>query len=157
MPDLDDLRKKIDEQMKGLVLIHPNNPTGALYDEKTLKEIVDIADEYDLPLISDEIYGAFIYDGAKFDSLAMVAGDVQRLVMYSISKAYVATGWRVPHRHPRPRGEDQPYRRDDDGEKCGCRGHPDTHSARGDSCLRGADDPHRRDVGGTHQAEEPIL
>ena len=96
-PDLDELRKRITNRTKGLVLIHPNNPTGALYDEKTLKGIVDIAGEFDFPLISDEIYGFFVFDGAKFKSLPLVAGDVPCLVMNSLSKSYVATGWRIGH------------------------------------------------------------
>lgn len=96
-PDLDDLRKKITKRTKGLVLIHPNNPTGALYDERTLKRIVDIVGEYNFPIISDELYRSFNYEEVKFHSLAAVAGDVPCIVMYSLSKAYVATGWRIGH------------------------------------------------------------
>jgi len=97
IPDLDDLRTKITPKTKGLVIIHAQNPTGCLYDEKTLKGIADIAGEHGVPLISDEIYGLFPLDGNKFSPLASVAGDVPCLTMNSISKAYVATGWRVGH------------------------------------------------------------
>lgn len=96
-PDIDDLRSKITLKTKALVIIHPQNPTGCLYDEKTLKAIVDAAGEHDVPLISDEIYGPFTLDGNRFHPLASVAGDVPCLTLNSISKAYVATGWRVGH------------------------------------------------------------
>jgi len=97
MPDPDDLRKKITNRTRGIVFIHPNNPTGALYDKKVLKDIVDVVGEYDFPIISDEIYGAFMYEGAKFNSFSSIAGDVPCIVMNSLSKAYVATGWRIGH------------------------------------------------------------
>ncbi len=96
-PDIDDLRSKITPKTKALVIIHPQNPTGCLYDEKTLKAMTDAAGEHDIPLISDEIYGPFTLDGNRFHPLASVAEDVPCLTMNSISKAYVATGWRVGH------------------------------------------------------------
>ncbi len=96
-PDIDDLHSKITPKTKALVIIHPQNPTGCLYDEKTLKAIADAAGEHDITLISDEIYGPFTLDGNRFHPLASVAGDVPCLTMNSISKAYVATGWRVGH------------------------------------------------------------
>jgi aspartate/methionine/tyrosine aminotransferase len=97
IPDLEDLRCRITPRTKALVLIHPQNPTGCLYDEKTLKAIADIAGEHGFPLVSDEIYGPFTLDGANFHPVASVAGDVPVITMNSISKAYVATGWRVGH------------------------------------------------------------
>ena len=96
-PDIDDLRSKITPKTKALVIIHPQNPTGCLYDHKTLHAIADAAGEHDITLISDEIYGPFTLDGNRFHPLASVAGDVPCLTMNSISKAYVATGWRVGH------------------------------------------------------------
>jgi aspartate/methionine/tyrosine aminotransferase len=96
-PDIDDLRRKITPETRALVIIHPQNPTGCLYDEKILKAIADIAGEHEFPLISDEIYGLFTYGGARFHPLASVAGDVPVITMNSISKHYVATGWRIGH------------------------------------------------------------
>ena len=97
IPDIDDLRRKITPRTRALVIIHPQNPTGCLYDEKTLKAIADVAGEHGFPLISDEIYGLFTYGGARFHPLASVAGDVPVITMNSISKHYVATGWRIGH------------------------------------------------------------
>jgi aspartate/methionine/tyrosine aminotransferase len=97
IPNIDDLRRKITSKTRALVIIHPQNPTGCLYDEKTLKTIADIAGEHGFPLISDEIYGLFTYGGARFHPLASVAGDVPVITMNSISKHYVATGWRIGH------------------------------------------------------------
>jgi aspartate/methionine/tyrosine aminotransferase len=96
-PDIDDLRSKITPKTRALVIIHPQNPTGCLYDEKTLKAMADVAGEREVPMISDEIYGPFALDGNRFHPLASVAGDVPCITMNSISKAYVATGWRVGH------------------------------------------------------------
>jgi len=96
-PDIDDLRSKVTPETKALVIIHPQNPTGCLYDEKTLKAIADVAGEHGFPLISDEIYGLFTYGEARFHSLASVAGDVPVVTMNSISKHYIATGWRIGH------------------------------------------------------------
>jgi aspartate/methionine/tyrosine aminotransferase len=97
IPDIDDLRHKITSKTRAIVIIHPQNPTGCLYNEKTLTAIADVAGEHDLPLISDEIYGLFTYKGARFHSLASAAGDVPVITMNSISKHYVATGWRIGH------------------------------------------------------------
>ena len=97
IPDIDDLRSKITSRTRALVIIHPQNPTGCLYDEKILKAIADVAGEHGFPLISDEIYGLFTYGGARFHPLASVAGDVPVITMNSISKHYVATGWRIGH------------------------------------------------------------
>ena len=97
IPDIDDLRRKITPKTRALVLIHPQNPTGCLYDEKTLKAITDVAGEHGFPLISDEIYGLFTYGEARFHPLASVVGDVPVITMNSVSKHYVATGWRIGH------------------------------------------------------------
>jgi aspartate/methionine/tyrosine aminotransferase len=96
-PDIDDLRSKITPKTKAIVIIHPQNPTGCLYDYKTLKAMADAAGEHDIPMISDEIYGPFTLDGNRFHPLASAANDVPCITMNSISKAYVATGWRVGH------------------------------------------------------------
>jgi aspartate/methionine/tyrosine aminotransferase len=94
-PDLDGLRANVTNKTKGIVIVHPNNPTGAVWDEKTLKAIVDIAGEYGFPVISDEIYGLITFDGVKAKSIASVAGDVPTIVLSGMSKFFMAPGWRV--------------------------------------------------------------
>jgi aspartate/methionine/tyrosine aminotransferase len=94
-PDLEDLRSKLSNRTKAIVVNNPNNPTGAIYDEKMLREIVDIAGEHDLPIISDEIYGLITYDGVVAKSTAAVAGDVPVIVIGGMSKIFMRTGWRV--------------------------------------------------------------
>lgn len=95
VPDLDDLRRKIDDKTKGLVVINPNNPTGAVYPKSILKEILDIAGEHNLFVISDEIYDRIVFDGSRAPSLAEFKSDVPRLILNGFSKVYLATGWRV--------------------------------------------------------------
>jgi aspartate/methionine/tyrosine aminotransferase len=97
IPDIDDLRKKITQKSCAIIIIHPQNPTGCLYNKKNLKAIIDVAGENGIPLISDEIYGLFTYGNDKFYPLASVARDVPVITMNSISKHYVATGWRIGH------------------------------------------------------------
>lgn len=94
-PDLEDLRRNITSKTKAIIIINPNNPTGAVYPEKTLKNIADIAAECNLPIISDEIYGLITYDGMEARSTASIAGEVPVIVLSSISKIFVALGWRV--------------------------------------------------------------
>ncbi|ASJ16892.1 alanine aminotransferase [Thermococcus chitonophagus] len=93
-PDIDDLRRKITERTKAIAVINPNNPTGALYEKKTLKEILNVAGEYDIPVISDEIYDLMTYEG-KHVSPGSLTKDVPVIVMNGLSKVYFATGWRL--------------------------------------------------------------
>jgi alanine-synthesizing transaminase len=93
-PDIDDIRKKMSNRTKGLVLINPNNPTGAIYSKKTLKEIVDIAGEYHIPIISDEIYDDMVFD-KKQHSTARLADDVPVITFNGFSKVYLVPGWRM--------------------------------------------------------------
>ena len=93
-PDIDDMRKRIDERTKAIAVINPNNPTGALYEKKTVKEILDLAGEYDLPVISDEIYDMMTYEGEHV-SPGSLTKDVPVIVMNGLSKVYFATGWRL--------------------------------------------------------------
>nr|MDO8099079.1 aminotransferase class I/II-fold pyridoxal phosphate-dependent enzyme [Candidatus Njordarchaeota archaeon] len=93
-PDLDDLRKKIKKRTRAVVLINPNNPTGAHVDESGIKEIVDIVTERRVLLISDEIYDQLVFERKGF-STAAIAKDVPMIVMNGVSKTYVAPGWRV--------------------------------------------------------------
>jgi len=93
-PNIDDLRIKISERTCGIVIINPNNPCGALYEEKVVKQILDLAGEHDIPVLSDEIYDQIIYEG-KFVSTAYLAKDVPVIGLNGFSKAYLMTGWRL--------------------------------------------------------------
>jgi len=93
-PNIDDLRGKISERTRGIVIINPNNPTGAVYGEKVIKQILDLAGEYGLPVLSDEIYDQIIYE-KKFVSTAHLAKDVPVIGLNGFSKAYLMTGWRL--------------------------------------------------------------
>jgi alanine-synthesizing transaminase len=93
-PDTEDLRNKITDKTVGILVINPNNPTGAVWNEKTLRDIVDIAGEYDLPIISDEIYDQLTYDEPQ-TPMARISGDVPIIGFNGVSKVYLAPGWRV--------------------------------------------------------------
>ncbi len=93
-PDTADLRRKITDKTRAVVIINPNNPTGALYDKKALKEIVDLAGEHNLLLVSDEIYDRIVFKEG-FESTARVAKDVPVVGMNGFSKTYIMTGWRL--------------------------------------------------------------
>ncbi len=93
-PDIDDIRSKITSSTKCIVIVNPNNPTGALYAESDLKDIINIAGEHDLLLISDEIYDRFTY-GNPFISTAAISRDVPVIGLNGFSKAYCMTGWRL--------------------------------------------------------------
>src|SRR3989337_3259502 len=93
-PNLDDLRSKITQKTRAIVVINPNNPCGALYDEKVVKEIVSIAGEYRIPILSDEIYDQIVYE-TKLVSTAHIAKDVSVVGMNGFSKTYLMTGWRL--------------------------------------------------------------
>ncbi len=95
-PDVDDLRKKITEKTNAILISSPNNPTGGLYRSKTVKEIINIAGEHDIPVISDEIYDELIYEKEKeYTCPATLAKDVPIIGMNGFSKAHLATGWRL--------------------------------------------------------------
>lgn len=93
-PDVEDVRSKISKRTKGVVVINPNNPCGAVYDDKTVKEIVDLAAEKDLLVLSDEIYDRIVYE-ERFVSTACVAKDFPVVGLNGFSKVYLATGWRL--------------------------------------------------------------
>ncbi|QIZ76152.1 pyridoxal phosphate-dependent aminotransferase [Ferrimonas lipolytica] len=95
MPDLDDIRRKITPQTKGLVLINPNNPTGAVYSRAMLLELLQIAREHNLIVFSDEIYDKVLYDGAQHIPTASLADDIFIMTFNGLSKAYRAAGFRV--------------------------------------------------------------
>ena len=95
MPDLDDIRKKITPRTKGLVVINPNNPTGVLYSDELLKQLVEIAREHGLVLMADEVYDKVLYDGAKHTAMGSLSTDVLTLTFNSLSKSYRACGYRA--------------------------------------------------------------
>ncbi|HEX5784683.1 MAG TPA: pyridoxal phosphate-dependent aminotransferase [Burkholderiaceae bacterium] len=95
MPDLDDIRAKITPATKGLVVINPNNPTGALYSDELLKELVQIAREHNLVLMADEVYDKVLYEGVKHTAMASLSTDVLTLTFNSLSKSYRACGYRA--------------------------------------------------------------
>jgi len=94
-PDIDDIRRKISDRTRYIVVINPNNPTGAVYSSNDVKEIVDLAGEYNIPIVSDEIYNKIIFDDVDYSSPASLSNDVPVFVMNGFSKAYLMTGWRV--------------------------------------------------------------
>ena len=95
MPDLDDIRAKVTPRTKGIVVINPNNPTGALYADELLKGIVAIAREHGLVIFADEVYDKVLYDGVKHTPLASLSQDVLTLTFNSLSKSYRSCGYRA--------------------------------------------------------------
>ncbi|MFT4103568.1 MAG: pyridoxal phosphate-dependent aminotransferase [Burkholderiaceae bacterium] len=95
LPDLDDLRSKITDRTRALVLINPNNPTGALYPDDLLKDLVEIARQHQLIVFADEIYDKVLYDDARHTSIASLADDVLFVTFNGLSKNYRACGYRA--------------------------------------------------------------
>ena len=95
MPDLDDIRSKITPRTKGIVVINPNNPTGALYSNELLLGIIEIAREHNLVLMADEVYDKVLYDGVRHTAMASLSTDVLTLTFNSLSKAYRSCGFRA--------------------------------------------------------------
>ncbi|MBR9868830.1 MAG: pyridoxal phosphate-dependent aminotransferase [Oceanospirillales bacterium] len=93
-PDIDDIRSKITERTKGIVVINPNNPTGAVYPEAVLRQIVDLAEEFGLIVFADEIYDKITYNGARHIPLASLSDDILCITFNGLSKAYRAAGFR---------------------------------------------------------------
>ncbi|QWE09075.1 pyridoxal phosphate-dependent aminotransferase [Polynucleobacter ibericus] len=94
-PDLNDLRKKITPRTKAIVVINPNNPTGAIYSKEVLIEMINIAREHGLILFADEIYDKMLYDGEKHISLASLSTDVVTITFNGLSKNYRSCGYRA--------------------------------------------------------------
>ncbi|MDO4765572.1 MAG: pyridoxal phosphate-dependent aminotransferase [Eubacteriales bacterium] len=96
-PDLEKVREKITGKTKAMIINSPCNPTGAVYSEDVLKGLAEIAKEFDLWVISDEIYEKLIYNGRKFCSIASLGEDIfeRTIVINGFSKAYSMTGWRL--------------------------------------------------------------
>ncbi|MEI6718736.1 MAG: pyridoxal phosphate-dependent aminotransferase [Betaproteobacteria bacterium] len=95
MPDIDDIRKKITPHTKGIVVINPNNPTGVLYSNALLQEIIDLARENGLVIFADEVYDKVLYDGVKHTPIASLSHDVLTLTFNSLSKSYRSCGYRA--------------------------------------------------------------
>ncbi|RZL55549.1 MAG: pyridoxal phosphate-dependent aminotransferase [Variovorax sp.] len=95
MPSLDDIRAKITPRTKGIVVINPNNPTGALYSDELLRGIVAIAREHNLVIFADEVYDKVLYDGARHTAIASLSNDVLTLTFNSLSKSYRSCGYRA--------------------------------------------------------------
>jgi len=95
MPDLADMRSKITANTRAIVIINPNNPTGALYSDQLLREVVKIARLHGLIIFADEIYDKMLYDGATHTSIASMADDVLFVTLNGLSKNYRACGYRA--------------------------------------------------------------
>jgi alanine-synthesizing transaminase len=95
LPDLADIRSKITSNTRAIVLINPNNPTGALYPDELLREIIQIARQHQLIVFADEIYDKMLYDGATHTSIASLADDILFVTFNGLSKNYRACGYRA--------------------------------------------------------------
>ncbi|MDU3364529.1 MAG: pyridoxal phosphate-dependent aminotransferase [Proteus mirabilis] len=93
-PDLDDIRRKISPRTRGIVIINPNNPTGAVYSKEILLEIVEIAHQHNLIIFADEIYDKILYDDAQHHSIAAMAPDLLTVTFNGLSKTYRVAGFR---------------------------------------------------------------
>ena len=94
-PDLEDMKKKITDRTKAIVIINPNNPTGALYPKEVLQQIVDLAREHQLILFSDEIYDRLVMDGEEHVSIASLAPDLFCVTFSGLSKSHMIAGFRI--------------------------------------------------------------
>ncbi len=95
LPDLDDIRGKITPRTRAIVIINPNNPTGALYPDAILQGMVDLARQHGLILYADEVYDKVLYDGATHTSVAALSEDVLTIVFNGLSKNYRSCGYRA--------------------------------------------------------------
>lgn len=93
-PDIEDIRSKITERTKGIVVINPNNPTGAVYPKEVLQQIIDLAREHNLIIFADEIYDKILYDEAEHIPMASLSDDVMCITFNGLSKTYRAAGFR---------------------------------------------------------------
>ncbi|HEX2531766.1 MAG TPA: pyridoxal phosphate-dependent aminotransferase [Burkholderiaceae bacterium] len=95
LPDIGDIKRKITSNTKAIVVINPNNPTGALYPTEILQEIVEVARQHQLIVFADEIYDKTLYDGAAHTSIASLADDVLFITLNGLSKNYRSCGYRA--------------------------------------------------------------
>jgi len=94
-PDINDIKKKVTKNTKAIIVINPNNPTGALYSQDILAEIVEIARTNDLIIFSDEVYDRLLFDGATHTSIASLAPDLFVVTMNGLSKSHLVAGFRI--------------------------------------------------------------
>ncbi|MBT0571121.1 pyridoxal phosphate-dependent aminotransferase [Curvibacter sp. CHRR-16] len=94
-PNLADIRAKVTSRTKGIVVINPNNPTGVLYSDAVLKGILQIAREFGLVVLADEVYDKVLYDGVQHTAMGSLSTDVLTLTFNSLSKAYRSCGYRA--------------------------------------------------------------
>jgi len=93
-PNIDDMRRKMSKRTRAVVIINPNNPCSAVYEEKIIKQILDLAGEFDIPVLSDEIYDQLVFE-KRFASTAHLAHDIPVIGLNGFSKVYLMTGWRL--------------------------------------------------------------
>lgn len=94
-PNIDDIKRKITKNTKGIIIINPNNPTGALYSKEILKQIIDIAKENELIIFADEIYDRLVFDELEHISIASLSKDVPIITFSSLSKSHMVAGFRI--------------------------------------------------------------
>ncbi len=94
MPDIDDIKRKITDKTRGIVIINPNNPTGAVYSDEVLLDIIELARQHNLIIFADEIYDRILYDGVTHTPLASLSEDILTISFNGLSKAYRAAGFR---------------------------------------------------------------
>jgi alanine-synthesizing transaminase len=94
-PDIDDIKSKITDKTRGIVVINPNNPTGAVYSQELLEQIVELARQHNLIIFADEIYSKILYDDAEFVPMARLATDVLCISFNGLSKSYRLAGFRA--------------------------------------------------------------
>lgn len=94
-PDIAEIESKITAKTRGIVVINPNNPTGALYTRETLQQIIDLARRHNLVIFADEIYDKLVLDAKPHIPLASLASDVTIVTFGGLSKSYLAPGWRI--------------------------------------------------------------
>jgi alanine-synthesizing transaminase len=94
-PDIEEIESKITPKTRGIVVINPNNPTGALYSKETLLKIIDLARRHNLVIFADEIYDKLVFDAKPHIPLASLASDITIVTFGGLSKSYLAPGWRV--------------------------------------------------------------
>ncbi|MFW6094606.1 MAG: pyridoxal phosphate-dependent aminotransferase [Pseudomonadota bacterium] len=94
-PDIDDIRRKITSRTKAIVVINPNNPTGAVYSREVLEDLAALAREHDLVVFADEIYDKILYDGARHVPMASLAEDILVITLNGLSKTYRVAGFRT--------------------------------------------------------------
>jgi len=94
-PDIEDIKSKINNKTKAIVLINPNNPTGSLYSKEILQQIIDLALEYNLVIFADEIYDKLLFDGKKHISIGSMNKDVSCITFGGLSKNYMVPGFRI--------------------------------------------------------------